>query len=77
MKKALKRIESNITNINHTLDKQAISIDHHIKRTDALEEIVIRNNRKMTLAEGALMLLGLLGTIIVVAKVLMKAAGYG
>lgn len=52
-----------LASIDLTLAQQHESIKHHIRRTNALETIVLTVNRKVTLAEGALKLFGALSVL--------------
>lgn len=77
--KRLERIEYKIDHqdehlgsIDVTLAKQHESIDHHIARTDALQVIVIALNRKITLAEGAIKLLGAAAVIAEIIRLFVK-----
>lgn len=52
-----------LSKIDVTLTAQHISLKDHIERTNILQEIVLKVNRKVTLAEGALMLIGAVATV--------------
>lgn len=71
----LERIETKVDDIvdhmadmSTTLAEQHISLDTHIARTNALQTIVISVNRKVTMAEGALKLLGIAAIIFEIYK---------
>lgn len=80
--KRLERIEDKVDNINQhigdinqTLAGQAISLETHIRRTNALQEIVVDVRRKVTLAEGALKLIGFLAIIAGIAESIRVIVG--
>lgn len=56
--KKIDDISDRLGSIDVTLKGQAVQLEEHIMRTNQLQDIVIAINRKVTLAEGALKLLG-------------------
>lgn len=61
-----------LSRMDKTLSEQHVSLAHHIERTDALQIIVERITRKVTLAEGALKLAGVLLIIFELARLVIK-----
>lgn len=75
----LTRIEAKIddqaehlNSIDVTLKGQAIQLEDHIARTNDLQVIVIALNRKVTLAEGAIKLVGGLAILAEIARMFVK-----
>jgi hypothetical protein len=54
----LEKIDNHLTKIDITLVSQHLSLEEHHKRSTMLEEIVLPIQRKVTLFEGGLKVLG-------------------
>jgi hypothetical protein len=70
------KIVDKLGHIDVTLVRQNLTLEEHIKRTELLEEIVEPIRAKITMAEGALKLLGLLAVLIALSEGILKIFGH-
>lgn len=63
-------ISDRLGNIDSTLSAQHVTLKEHSRRSTALEAIVDSLRRRVTMAEGALALLGVIATVLAMYKIL-------
>ena len=67
MDKKLEEISKDIGDIKIILAVNTQSLQQHMRRSDALEEIVLVLNKKATMVEGILKFLGIVGVLLGIA----------
>lgn len=71
----LDKIAEHISEINITLAAQKVTLDEHVRRSTALEAIVIPLQGEANMIKGALALIGILATIAGIAVALVSIKG--
>jgi len=71
----LDQIADKLGHIDVTLVRQNLTLEEHVRRTEALEAIIEPIHTKMAMAEGGLKLLGFLAVLIAIFEGLLKILG--
>lgn len=72
----LDKVVDSISDINVTLAKQSVILDEHVKRTNLLEAKVEPIQRHVTMVNGVVKFIGLIGIFIGIIEGFLKIMGY-